>query len=192
MIDKKKINFAIEEFDRAWQEFFEDKPEPKNDEEDRKQQEEFYHWYNFVRKQSDTRKTPAEMYKEMYGEEPPQNAIDINTKPSRIMNFGRDGEDEEDFADKDELDEEKELEELNKISDHIFDNGVWQNSKEQMKDMSKRDSSRHIFRLGFFMHSQYINEKMRVITEELENMSKEDIQKMIDNFKEEKDNRKDG
>jgi len=42
MIDKKKMNFAIEEFDSAWQEFFEDKPEPKNDEEDKKQQEEFY------------------------------------------------------------------------------------------------------------------------------------------------------
>src|SRR3989344_5744523 len=71
MIDKKMMNFAIEEFDSAWQEFFEDKSEPKDDEEDKKQQEEFYHWYNFVRKQSDTGKTPAEMYKEMYGEEPP-------------------------------------------------------------------------------------------------------------------------
>src|SRR3989338_11392204 len=95
MIDKKMMNFAIEEFDSAWQEFFEDKSEPKDDEEDKKEQEEFYHWYNFVRKQSDTGKTPAEMYKELYGEEPPQNSIDNSTKPSRIMNFGWDEEDED-------------------------------------------------------------------------------------------------
>ncbi len=100
MIEKKKMNFAIEEFDSAWQEFFEDKSEPKNDEEDKKQQEEFYHWYNFVRKQSDTGKTPAEMYKELYGEDPPDNPIiDNNIKSSRIMNFGWDEEDEKDFAD---------------------------------------------------------------------------------------------
>src|SRR3989344_5744524 len=47
MIDKKMMNFAIEEFDSAWQEFFEDKSEPKDDEEDKKQQEEFYHWWLF-------------------------------------------------------------------------------------------------------------------------------------------------
>lgn len=56
----------------AWNEFFKDKPEPKNDDEDRKQQEEFHNWYNHVRKQSDTGKTPAEMYKEIYGKEPPK------------------------------------------------------------------------------------------------------------------------
>jgi hypothetical protein len=32
MIIKDKMDFAIKEFDSAWQEFFEDKPEPKNDE----------------------------------------------------------------------------------------------------------------------------------------------------------------
>ena len=36
----------------------------------KKQMDEFKHWYNKVRKQSDTGKTPEEMYKEIYGKEP--------------------------------------------------------------------------------------------------------------------------
>ncbi|PIZ82538.1 hypothetical protein COX97_04335, partial [Candidatus Pacearchaeota archaeon CG_4_10_14_0_2_um_filter_05_32_18] len=58
----KQIENAIKgmkEFEMAWQNFLKDKPEPKNDEEERKEQEEFHHWYNYVRKQSDTGKTPA-------------------------------------------------------------------------------------------------------------------------------------
>ena len=54
---------VIKEFDKAWDEFFKNKPRPRNDEEDRKQQEEFHHWYNDVRKQTDTGKTPREMGK---------------------------------------------------------------------------------------------------------------------------------
>src|SRR3989344_6217263 len=133
------------EFELAWQEFFKNKPKPKNDEEERKEQEEFHHWYNYVRKQSDTGKTPAEMYKEIYGKEPPKNPAE----QSRMMNFEWDEDYNEDYdEDFDNLDEEERLNELTKIADHIFDNGVWSNSKEQMKDMSKRDSSRHMFRLG--------------------------------------------
>jgi len=52
---------SIEEFDKAWEEFFGGKTRPRNDEEDERQQQEFAHWYNNVRKQSDTGKTPAEM-----------------------------------------------------------------------------------------------------------------------------------
>ena len=81
--NKKEALKSIKEFELAWQEFFKDKPEPKNDEEERKEQEEFYHWYNQVRKQSDTGKTPAEMYKEIYGKEPPKN----QNEASRMMNF---------------------------------------------------------------------------------------------------------
>lgn len=74
---------AIREFNMAWEEFFGGKLKPKNDEEEKKQLEEFNHWYNNVRKQSDTGKTPAEMYKEIYGKEPPKNP----TKVSRMTNF---------------------------------------------------------------------------------------------------------
>ena len=53
---------GMREFNMAWEEYFKDKPKPKNDDEEKKQLEEFHHWYNYVRKQSDTGKTPAEMY----------------------------------------------------------------------------------------------------------------------------------
>jgi hypothetical protein len=84
--EMEKINSqrpAIREFDMAWNEYFKSKPNPRNNEEERKELEEFHHWYNFVRKQSDTRKTPVEMYKEIYGKEPPGSPTEV----SRIMNF---------------------------------------------------------------------------------------------------------
>jgi len=77
---------GMKEFEMAWQEYFKDKLNPKNDEEEKKELEEFHYWYNHIRKQSDTGKTPAEMYKEIYGKDPPENPIE----QSRIMNFGWD------------------------------------------------------------------------------------------------------
>ena len=178
MITKEEAERGMKEFDMAWQEFFKDKPEPKNDDEEKKEQEEFYHWYNYVRKQSDTGKTPAEMYKEIYGEDP-RNIFD-EKKPSRFMNFEWD----EDYNE-DDFDEEN-IYEFNEIADHMFKNGVWQNSKGEMKEMSKRDSSRHMFKLGFFMCSKYMNERMKNIAKELEAMPEEEIENMIKNFKENK------
>lgn len=60
---------AIREYKMAFKEYFKDKPKPKNDKEMKKWMEEFIYWYNHVRKQSDTGKTPDEMYKEAYGED---------------------------------------------------------------------------------------------------------------------------
>ena len=123
----KKEGFrSIKEFDMAWEEFFKNKPEPKNEEEDKNQQEGFYYWYNYVRKQSDTGKTPAEMYKEIYGEDPKE--IFDEKRPSRFINFDWDEDYEEDFEDDDEEDEE-ELDELTNLADMMFESGVWQNSK---------------------------------------------------------------
>ncbi len=100
---------GIKEFELAWQEFFKDKPEPKTEEEDRKQQEEFHYWYNYVRKQSDTRKTPAEIYKEVYGKEPPKDFPTKQQKLSRFMGFGLDEDyNESDFDGDDELDNAQE------------------------------------------------------------------------------------
>jgi hypothetical protein len=61
LVNDEKI--AMIEFDNAWEEFFKSKPRPRSDKEDRNQQEKFHHWYNNVRKQSDTGKTPKEMGK---------------------------------------------------------------------------------------------------------------------------------
>jgi len=74
---------GMRELNMAWGEYFKNKPKPKNDDEEKKQLEEFHHWYNNVRKQSDTGKTPAEMFKEIYGKEPPESPTEV----SRMMNF---------------------------------------------------------------------------------------------------------
>ena len=177
---REEASKRMKEFDIAWEEFFKNKPEPKTDEEDKKQQEEFHYWYNYVRKQSDTGKTPAEMYKEVYGKEPTKNPQEL----SRMMNFEWDEDYDENYFEENE-DDEQELKEITKISDTIFENGVWQNSKEEVKEMSRRDSSKHMFRLGFFLYSKYMHQQMKDIAEELRTMSEEDIEKMIDNFKRE-------
>ena len=62
---KRGFERSVKEFDLAWKEFCRGKPEPKTDEEDVKQEMEFADWYNNIRKQSDTGKTPAEMGERM-------------------------------------------------------------------------------------------------------------------------------
>ncbi len=57
---------AIREYKLAFEEYFKNKPKAKNDKESKKQIEEFIHWYNNIRKQSDTGKTPNEMAEEIY------------------------------------------------------------------------------------------------------------------------------
>jgi tetratricopeptide (TPR) repeat protein len=94
---QKSMSRATEEFELAWKEFFKNKPKPKNDQQEKKELEDFTNWYNNVRKQSDTEKTPAEMYKEIYGKEP-KEASDVS-KPSRMMNFEWD----ENYKEPDEL-----------------------------------------------------------------------------------------
>lgn len=86
---------GMKEFDSAWKEYFKDKPHPKNDEEEKEQLENFNNWYNYVRKQSDTGKTPAEMYEEIYKEKPPKPHT---TKPSRMKNFYWDDDYDEELA----------------------------------------------------------------------------------------------
>ena len=63
----------------------------------------------------------------------------------------------------------------------MFDNGVWTNSKEQVKDMSRKDSSKHMFRLGFYMSSQYMSEQMKDLSKKLKDMSPEEVENLIKN-----------
>ncbi|MBI2045639.1 hypothetical protein HYT23_06275 [Candidatus Pacearchaeota archaeon] len=80
----------VNEFEIAWKDFFKGKSQPKTDEEDVSQMKEFSHWYNHVRKQSDTNLTPKEM-------------SDKNME-NRMFEFREDEDDEEcaDFGDGDE------------------------------------------------------------------------------------------
>ena len=90
-------NKSMKEFDMAWEEFFENKPQPKNDEEDRKQQEEFHYWYNNVRKQSDTGKTPMEMgerimdfeWDENYDEDYEESEEELENVPWEVKLIGK-------------------------------------------------------------------------------------------------------
>ncbi|MCX6804213.1 MAG: tetratricopeptide repeat protein [Candidatus Diapherotrites archaeon] len=58
---KKEMKKSFQEYELAWNEFFKNRPRPKNDNEEQKEGAEFVFWYNNVRPQSDTGKTPAEM-----------------------------------------------------------------------------------------------------------------------------------
>jgi len=69
--EQKELPPAIRESRMAQEEFFKNRPKPKTEKEFTKQLEEFVYWYNNVRKQSDTGKTPAKMYKEIYGKQLP-------------------------------------------------------------------------------------------------------------------------
>lgn len=171
---KKEALRGMKESDIAWQEFFKDKPEPKSDEEDKQQLEAFYHWYNYVRKQSDTGKTPAEMYTEAYGKEPPQNLPIGAHEPSRIMHLELDEEDDEDAEEEDE--------ELIKAAELLFEKGVWHQTKEDLKEMSKREAARHMFSLGFMMHAEYMEKQFKELQEKFKGMTPEEIEKFLQGY----------
>lgn len=186
---KKEGLRSIEEFDKAWIEFFKDKPEPNNDEEDRKQQEDFYHWYNYVRKQSDTGKTPSEMYKDSYGKEPPKDFPKTQIEPSRIINFEWDEDSNEYAFDEDEKEDEGILKEVSEIADTMFDNEIWANAKEEVKELSRKETSKHMFKLGFFIHAKYTDYQIRELTEKMKDMTKEEIDTMITTMKKDKEDK---
>ncbi|MEK6859464.1 MAG: hypothetical protein AABX54_01485 [Nanoarchaeota archaeon] len=188
---KKEAYKAFKESELAWQEFFKNKPEPTNDEEEKKEQEEYCHWYNYVRKQSDTGKTPAEMYKEIYGKEPPQNFPIGLEEPSRMMNFEWD--DEDDF---DEGDDEEEIDELDlgeKLDDaqeeavvvatKIFEKS-WKQIKREIEGASKREACKYSFIIGFLNYMNILDKEAKQIKDNMKDMSEEDLKEMIKDFKE--------
>jgi hypothetical protein len=142
----KEAYISFIEFEKAWQEFFKDKPEPTNDYEERKEQEEFYHWYNNIRKQSDTGKTPAEMYKDVYGKEPEENPIE----PSRMMNFEWDEYEDSD----DEEDEDEEFEKIadvtaNMVTETNFEE-AWKDIKKEQKELKRKELSKEMYYAGAY------------------------------------------
>lgn len=162
---------AMREFEMAWQEFFKNKSRPKNDEEEKKEQEEFHHWYNYVRKQSDTGKTPAEMYKEIYGKEPPKNPSEV----SRMMNFDWD----EDY-DEDQLI----VDEAVKEADEIFEKEIWKEVKEEMKELNRKEACKSMFSLGFLTYMKVMDEQV----ESFENKAKQNPKEFEEALKKFKEN----
>jgi hypothetical protein len=179
MKDKKQSD-AMKEFDLAWNEYFKNKPKPKNDEEEKREQEEFHYWYNHVRKQSDTGKTPAEMYKEIYGKEPPKNPKEV----SRMMNFEWDEYyDESDLDDRDKLDRAQE--EAVIIATEVFEDS-WKQMKQEVDGISKKEACKYSFILGFLDYMKMMDKKAEQIEKEMKKMSEEEIEKIVNKFKEHK------
>lgn len=149
----KEENQAIKEFGQAFDEFFKNKPKPKDEEENKRMLEEFFHWYNNVRKQSDTGKTPAEMYKEAYGEEAPDPTF---------------------ISDEEDLDQE-ELEEMKKF----FDKAIWPQLKKEVKEFSKKDACFHGFLAGTEFSNLMFEEEMKLAHDTFKDMTPEEIVEMI-------------
>jgi len=176
---KKNALRSIKEFEMAWQEFFKDKPEPENDEEDKNQQEDFYNWYNNIRKQSDTGKTPAEMYEEIYGKVPPKNP----NEQSRIINFDWDDEyNEDDYSEEGEIELDKAQEEASGVATEIFENS-WKEIKREVEGTSKKEACRYSFILGFLNYMKIMDMQGKILEKEIKNMSKDDIEKIVNDFK---------
>ena len=146
---------AVKEYRQAFDEFFKDKPEPKDEEESKKRLEEFFHWYNNVRKQSDTGKTPAEMYKEIYGKEVPE--------PVNMT-------DEED-CNQEEIDDMREF----------FDKELWPKLKKDLKEVTKKEACFLSFLAGTEISNNMFEEEMKHAQEHIKKMSPEELKKMIKN-----------
>ncbi|MBI2508359.1 hypothetical protein HYV89_05405 [Candidatus Woesearchaeota archaeon] len=172
-MDKEdNTGFAQREFDLAWKAFFRGKPKPRDDDEEKKQMEEFAHWYNYTRKQSDTGKTPAEMYKDEYGKEP----IPSPNTTGRMINFDWDKSYNEDNYEDEEIMEMKEN----------FDKEVWPRIKQETKEMTKREACFTSFLLGFETMKKITQEEFAEVNEKLGEMTSEEIGEIIEKHYKEK------
>ena len=163
-MDKNNKRPPIREFDSGWEEFFKDKPKPKNEKEEEKQLEEFHYWYNNIRKQSDTGKTPNQMYKEIYGKNPPDNP----KEPSEIMNLEFDETSEEDYNDFDKAREEAE-----NVAIEIFEEDIWKNAKVELKEYNKKNAYKSMFILGFLTYMKLMDEEMKNFAKKAKETPKE-------------------
>jgi hypothetical protein len=138
-------NKAISEFNAGWKEFFSDKTQPENSNERQKQLEEFRLWYNTVRKQSDTQKTPQHMWDDQHGEE---------------RRFTADFEDDADL-------EETEFQ----VAESMF-NILWKEDKHNLKELSKHELAKAMFIEGFLYYSNMIREMENIETDDASSQPK--------------------
>ena len=112
--------------------------------------DEFFHWYNNVRKQSDTGKTPSEMYKEIYGQEAP---------------------DPVDMSDEENLNQEDMRE--------FFDKELWPKLKKDLKEATKKEACFFSFLAGTEISNRMLEEEMKHAHETMKSMTPEEMMKMI-------------
>jgi hypothetical protein len=145
---------AVKEYRQAFDEFFKDKPKPKDEEENKKMLEEFFHWYNDARKQSDTGKTPAEMYKDIYGNKPPE--------PVNMT---------DDDLNQEEMEDMKEF----------FDKELWPKLKKDLKEATKKEACFLSFLAGTEVSNNMFKEEMKHAQGTMKNMTPEEVARMIKN-----------
>jgi len=73
-------------------------------------------------------------------------------------------------------------EEAISVATEIFENG-WREIKGQIEGVSKKEACKYFFILGFLDYMKIMDKKAETINKELEDMSKEDIEKMISDFR---------
>lgn len=141
---------AKREFKLAWEEYSKNNVEPKNNLEMEKQTEDFMNWYNNIRKQSDTGKTPNQMYEEIYGKEP------LDKTPDNIND------------------------ELFSIAGEIFDDRVWEETNKDTKGLSRRELADYMFGLGFVTHQEIMDREIKEVEDNIKRNLKIDEKNMAD------------
>jgi len=157
---KTEKSIAIQELEKAKQEFFKDKPEPKDEEELKKQYNEFMNWYNNIRKQSDTGKTPAEMYKEIYGKTPPEKIPHIEDSDNEL----------------DEMQEEAIIQ-----AEAIFKK-AWKTIKQEVEGISQKETCKYSFITGFLAYMDFMDNMSAKLAEKAK-QNPEEFNKILEQFK---------
>ena len=73
-------------------------------------------------------------------------------------------------------------EEAIRVATEIFEDS-WKKIKEELDGASKKEACKYSFILGFLDYMKIMDKKAEAINKELEDMSKEDIEKMISDFR---------
>jgi len=73
-------------------------------------------------------------------------------------------------------------EEAIRVATEIFEDS-WKKIKEELDGASKKEACKYSFILGFLDYMKIMDKKAEAINKELEDMSQEDIEKMISDFR---------
>jgi len=85
-------------------------------------------------------------------------------------------------------DENNELEEeITEITNEIFEEKVWPNFKEEIKELSKREIARTMFNMGAILHQQIIDAGIKEAEEKIKSdpeFAKEALESLMEKRKE--------
>ena len=73
-------------------------------------------------------------------------------------------------------------EEAIRVATEIFEDS-WKKIKEELDGASKKEACKYSFILGFLDYMKLMDKKAEAVNKDLEDMSQEDIEKMISDFR---------